>query len=85
MLKSLRTPKGRIFIGIVSNIALVAAWLAYDGSIAILPALMILFWIPVFSRQKEPVSPGSRRFMLASIAVGTLLFLVLAGIYVAQR
>ena len=85
MLNSLRTTRGRIGIAFLASTALAALWMAFDMPIAILPALMIPFWIPVFSRQKEPVSPGSRRFMLASIAVGTLLFLVLAGIYVAQR
>lgn len=85
MIKALRTTKGRIFIAVSSSVALVVTWLAMDGSFAILPAVMMPFWIPVFTRQKEPASPGSRRFMLVSILVGILLLALLAGVYVARN
>ena len=83
MLTSLRTRRGRIVIALILSIGLAVLWAAYDGPIAMLPALIVPFWIPIFTRQQESVSPGSRRFMLASFVVGALLFLVLAGIYVA--
>ena len=85
MLKSLRTTRGRVVIAIVACVSLAATWVAFDMPIAILPALMVPFWIPIFERHKEPVSHRARRFMLGSVVVGVLLVLVLAGIYVAQR
>ena len=85
MLKSLRTKRARIVIAIVASAALVMAWVAYDMPIALVPALIIPFWVPIFNRREAPVSPCNRRFMLASVAVGILMVFVLAGVYVAQR
>jgi hypothetical protein len=85
MLKSLRTTRGRLVIAVVASVALVASWATWDMPIALVPALMIPFWIPIFDRREVPVTPRARRFMLASVVVGILMLLVLLGIYVAQR
>ncbi|MAG37305.1 MAG: hypothetical protein CL878_13810 [Dehalococcoidia bacterium] len=87
MLQSLRTTSGRIIIAVVATSILVALWWAYDMSIAILPAVVMPFWIALFVRQEEPVSPRARRFMLVSVGVGVLMLLVGITIYlyVAQR
>jgi len=82
MLKSLRTTRGRIVIAFVASIALAVLWFAFEMPIAILPALMIPLWIPLFARQEGPISPGTRRFMLASVWLGALILAVGILIYV---
>ena len=81
MLRFLRTTRGRIVIAFVASTALAVLWVDFEMPIAILPALMIPFWIPLFARQEEPVSPRTRRFMLASIVVGAAVFAVGVLIY----
>jgi hypothetical protein len=63
----------------------VAPWVAFEMSIAILPVLVIPFWIPIFARQEEPVSSRARRLTLASAVVGLFTVTVLVGVllYVA--
>lgn len=85
MLDSLKTTKGRIIIGALTSAVFVVLWFVYELPIAIMPALLVPIWIPVFSRQQEAVSPGTKRFLLASVFVGMLLFAVLFGLYLVQR
>ncbi len=69
----------------VGSIFIAALWLIYEMSIALLPALMIPFWIPVFVHEEKPVSPSAQRWMLVTVGVGMLTLLVLAGVYFTLR
>jgi hypothetical protein len=76
--------KRRIAVAVVASITLIALWMTSDMPIAILPALMVAIWIPIFSRQPKTVSLRSKRFTLAFVALGILMVLVQATIYFLQ-
>jgi hypothetical protein len=83
VLESLRTTRGRVGIAVLMSLVLVVVSMVFEFPIAIVPALLVPFWIPVFA-QEEPVSPPARRLMLVLLAgglamlagVGALIFVV---------
>lgn len=77
MLNLLKTTKGRIGITVVTSIVITVIWFSFKLPIAILPAVLVPQWIPIFvSGQGELISSRSRRRLLLALAVGVLISLV---------
>jgi hypothetical protein len=76
MLASLKTPKGRIVIALLASIVLVALWATFDMPFAILPALVVPFWIPMFATQSEPLPSRFKLWLWVALGVGVLSLLV---------
>ena len=85
MIHAFKTPQAQIAIALVASIALVALALTSDLPVAIVPALIVPFWIPIFARHQAPPSPQARRLMLASVALGILSFAVGTRVEAHQR
>ena len=84
MLKSLKSPKGQIFVTVVASIVMIVLWLSYDLPIAILPALFVPMWIPIFSMSGEPASASSRRNLFLSLAIGVFVLAMGIGVFVVE-
>ncbi len=82
---SMRTRRGRVAIAIVSSLVLTAVWMSFEGTIGILPAVMVPLWIPVFMEErKHPVSRRAALLMMGSVLVGTILLAALGWIYLTR-
>jgi hypothetical protein len=80
----LKTTRGRVLVFVPLTLLLVGLWLAFDLSIAILPAVILPIWVTQFADQD--LSPAARRRMgiamlllgvlfLATIVLGVAVFL----------
>ncbi len=66
-MKLIKTPKGQIGITVVTSIVFAALWFSYDLPIGIFPALLVPLWIPIFTRQEEPVCPNASRSLMVAL------------------
>ncbi len=79
----LRTPRGRLLVFVPFTLLLVALWLAFDLSVAILPAVILPIWVSQFADQKELSATDQKRMGRALFALGALfLSLVIIGVVV---
>ena len=86
VLEFMRTTRGRIVMAFLTSVVIAALWLAFDMPLAIIVAVLVPVWIPIF-KQQEPVSPDARRWQRSTVMVGALILVGLMGlvIFLAQR
>ena len=80
MLEFLSTTRGRVGVGLLMSLGIVALVLVpFREALPILPALLVAVWVAVFA-SREPVSPPGRRLIL--VLTGGLLSLAGLGVLV---
>jgi hypothetical protein len=82
VLESLKTTRGRVGLAFLTSLVIVVPAVLLRFPLAIVPALLVAPWVPVFA-SREPVSPPARQLMLvltgglAMLAGGGALIFVL--------
>ena len=73
MLQSLRTPTGRIVLGLIVSAVLIALTLLVDTDmLPILPALLVAIWIPLLDVDRlRRRAVGKTRWAISALLVGT--------------
>ncbi len=84
MLNLLRTAKCQFCIAVAVTIGFGMLWFSFDGPIAIFPALLVPIWLPIFNRQRGPVSPRDLRILLITLGIGLPTLLVGIGVFVLR-
>ena len=74
----------QLAISSATTIVLVALWLRFDLSLAILPALIVVQWMPLLSR-RELSSPKSRLILIFVAGLTVLLMLGTTVFWLAKN
>ena len=78
MLEFLRTTRGRVGVGLLMSLGVVALVLVpFREALPILPGLLVAVWVSVFA-SREPVSPPAKRLTL--VLAGGLVMLAGLGV-----
>ena len=67
-----------------TTVALVTLWVIFNLAPAILPALVVVQWIPLLSR-REPGSPKSRLILIPMVGLTVLLVLGTTVFWLARN
>lgn len=85
MLDLLKTTRGRVGLAIITSIVVTVIWFSFELSIAILPAVLVPLWIPIFALgQGEPISFHRRTRMYLALAIGVLTLLIGIRVFVIR-
>ncbi len=78
MLQSLRTPTGRIMVGLVASAVLIALTLLVDTDmLPILPALLVAIWFPLLRVDElRARAVGKTRWAISGLLVGTAALVI---------